>query len=152
MKTVLTTLLATVVALSSAQTLNIPRRNGNIISSSRPIIISGSSNDMQNREYDRGRPCDTDADTGSDSAVFILENGATLSNAIIGVNQLEGVHCRGACTLRNVWFRDVCEGKYIRSSHLSNYALMIDHQMPSPCSAAATSSSKAAVQPMPRTR
>ena len=23
---------------------------------------------------------------------------------------LEGVHCLGSCTLRNVWFRDVCEG------------------------------------------
>jgi hypothetical protein len=66
---------------------------------------------MGNKEFDRGRPCDTDADTGSDSAVFILENGATLSNVIIGTNQLEGIHCKAACTLKNVWFRDVCEGE-----------------------------------------
>ncbi|PKX89946.1 pectate lyase [Aspergillus novofumigatus IBT 16806] len=101
----------TTLALSSvvlAQTLNIPTPVGSIVSLSSPSVISGSK-DMGNREYDRGRPCDTDADTGSDSAVFILENGATLSNVIIGKNQLEGIHCRGACTLRNVWFRDVCE-------------------------------------------
>ncbi|KAJ4404077.1 hypothetical protein N0V91_006187 [Didymella pomorum] len=90
------------------QTLNIPTRSGSIVSLASPSVISGSK-DMGNKEYDRGRACDTDADTGSDSAVFILENGATLSNVIIGANQLEGVHCKGACTLKNVWFRDVCE-------------------------------------------
>ncbi|KAL6235042.1 hypothetical protein BDW75DRAFT_251158 [Aspergillus navahoensis] len=99
------------LALSSAalaQTLNIPTRVGSIVSLASPSTIVGSQ-DMGNREYDRGRACDTDADTGSDSAVFILENGATLSNVIIGKNQLEGIHCKGSCTLNNVWFRDVCE-------------------------------------------
>ncbi|KAL3478346.1 pectate lyase [Aspergillus californicus] len=99
------------LALSSValgQTLNIPTRVGSIISLASPSVISGSV-DLGNREYDRGRECDTDADTGSDSAVFILKNGATLSNVIIGPNQLEGIHCEAACTLKNVWFRDVCE-------------------------------------------
>ncbi|KAL3483925.1 pectate lyase [Aspergillus germanicus] len=103
--------LVATLALSSvaaAQTLNIPTRVGSIVSLASPSVISGSK-DMGNREYDRGRPCDSDEDTGSDSAVFILENGATLSNVIIGKNQLEGIHCKGACTLKNVWFRDVCE-------------------------------------------
>ncbi|CAK1359040.1 putative pectate lyase E [Cercospora beticola] len=95
-------------ALSAAQTLNIPTRVGSIVSLSSPSVISGSK-DFGNKEYDRGRDCDTDDDTGSESAVFILENGATLSNVIIGARQLEGVHCKGACTLKNVWFRDVCE-------------------------------------------
>ncbi|KAL5342716.1 pectate lyase [Aspergillus crustosus] len=104
------TILAVLVLSSTTlgQTLNIPTRVGSIISLSSPSVISGSQ-DLGNREYDRGRACDTDDDTGSDSAVFILKNGATLSNVIIGKNQLEGVHCEGACTLRNVWFRDVCE-------------------------------------------
>ncbi|KAF6814842.1 pectate lyase [Colletotrichum sojae] len=104
-KILVSAMLATV---ATAQTLNIPTRSGSIVSLSAPSVISGSK-DMGNKEYDRGRACDTDADTGSDSAVFILENGATLSNVIIGANQLEGVHCKGACTLKNVWFRDVCE-------------------------------------------
>ncbi|KAH7129536.1 pectate lyase [Dactylonectria estremocensis] len=102
---VATLALATAV---SAQSLNIPARSGSIISLKEPMSISGSK-DMGNKEYDRGRPCDNDKDNGSKDAVFILEDGATLSNVIIGVNQLEGVHCKGKCTLRNVWFRDVCE-------------------------------------------
>lgn len=109
MQFTIATLLA-VSGLASAQTLNIPTRSGSIVSLSKPSSISGSK-DFGNQEFDRGRACDTDADTGSDSAVFILENGASISNVIIGVNQLEGVHCKGACTLTNVWFRDVCEGE-----------------------------------------
>jgi len=42
-------------------------------------------------------------------AVFVLENGATLANAIIGKDQIEGVHCLGSCTIKNVWWIDVCE-------------------------------------------
>ncbi|KAF2214503.1 polysaccharide lyase family 3 protein [Cercospora zeae-maydis SCOH1-5] len=95
-------------ALSAAQSLNIPSRSGSIVSLSSPMAISGSR-DFGNAEYDRGRDCNSDEDTGSQNAVFILENGATLSNVIIGARQLEGVHCKGACTLKNVWFRDVCE-------------------------------------------
>jgi hypothetical protein len=104
------TLLASLAAFSTAQTLNIPTRSGSIISLAQPSTISGSV-DYGNKEFDRGRACDTDADTGSDSAVFILNDGATISNVIIGTRQLEGIHCKGACTLRNVWFRDVCEGE-----------------------------------------
>ncbi|KAH6637821.1 pectate lyase [Boeremia exigua] len=101
-------LITAAVGLAAGQTLNIPTRVGDIVHLSKPSSISGSK-DMGGKEFDRGRACDTDADTGSDSAVFILENGATLSNAIIGKDQLEGIHCKGACTIKNVWFRDVCE-------------------------------------------
>ncbi|KAF3004752.1 hypothetical protein E8E13_000468 [Curvularia kusanoi] len=88
-------MISAVVGLATGQTLNIPTRVGSIVSLASPSVISGSK-DMGNKEYDRGRACNTDADTGSDNAVFILENGATLSNVIIGTNQLEGVHCKGA--------------------------------------------------------
>ncbi|KAF2125343.1 polysaccharide lyase family 3 protein [Dothidotthia symphoricarpi CBS 119687] len=99
---------AALSSLGASQTLNIPTRVGSIVSLASPSVISGSK-DMGNKEYDRGRACNTDDDTGSDNAVFILEDGATLSNVIIGINQLEGVHCKASCTLKNVWFRDVCE-------------------------------------------
>jgi hypothetical protein len=105
-----TTLLASLVSFSTAQTLNIPTRSGSIVSLASPSTISGSV-DYGNKEFDRGRDCNTDDDTGSDSAVFILNDGASISNVIIGSRQLEGIHCKGACTLKNVWFRDVCEGK-----------------------------------------
>ncbi|KAF5020877.1 hypothetical protein F66182_7079 [Fusarium sp. NRRL 66182] len=100
--------ISALVGASAAQNLVIPARRGTIQSLSAPMPISGTR-DFANQEFDRGRPCNSDRDTGSSSAVFVLENGATLSNVIIGVNALEGVHCKGSCTLRNVWFRDVCE-------------------------------------------
>ncbi|KAI4920850.1 hypothetical protein J4E85_008965 [Alternaria conjuncta] len=94
--------------MAAAQTLNIPTRSGSIVSLPQPSTITGNVN-FGNKEFDRGRPCNSDEDTGSDSAVFILQNGASISNVIIGANALEGVHCLGSCTLTNVWFRDVCE-------------------------------------------
>ncbi|KAL2019251.1 hypothetical protein VTK56DRAFT_9795 [Thermocarpiscus australiensis] len=62
------------------------------------------------KNYDRSpRVCEEQEETGEDDAMFVLEDGATLSNVIIGPNQAEGVHCRGTCTLVNVWWQDVCE-------------------------------------------
>jgi pectate lyase len=40
------------------------------------------------------------------------ENGGSLSNVIIGPNQIEGIHCQGACTLTNVWWSEVCEDAF----------------------------------------
>lgn len=53
--------------------------------------------------------CHGQAELDEEAAVFILEPGATLKNVIIGSAQAEGVHCRGSCTLENVWWDDVCE-------------------------------------------
>ncbi|EOD50447.1 Pectate lyase [Neofusicoccum parvum] len=61
------------------------------------------------KEYGRGKACTSDKDQGGDQAVFIIKNGGTLQNAIIGADAFEGVHCLGACTIKNVWFKDVCE-------------------------------------------
>ena len=110
MNSVSAAIILATVGLTSAQTLNIPERVGDIVSLPEPSIISGSE-DFGNQEFDRGHPCDSDEDTGSENAVFILEDGASISNVIIGSDSLEGVHCEGSCTLTNVWFRDVCEGK-----------------------------------------
>jgi hypothetical protein len=46
---------------------------------------------------------------GEADTVFVLEEGATLRNVIIGADQGEGVYCLGSCTLEFVWFEDVCE-------------------------------------------
>ncbi|EKG18183.1 Pectate lyase catalytic [Macrophomina phaseolina MS6] len=108
MKFIYAAITATVAGLASAQSLTIPTRSGSKVVLSAPSTISGSQ-DFGNKEFDRGIPCDSDDDTGSSSAVFILKNGASISNVIIGTDALEGVHCEGACTLTNVWFRDVCE-------------------------------------------
>ncbi|KAH6689727.1 pectate lyase [Plectosphaerella plurivora] len=102
------TLFATVLAgTAAAQTLTIPKANGSKTVLSAPSVIAGTK-DFANREFDRGHVCGPDVERPNPQ-VFILENGATLSNVIIGVNAVEGIQCRGSCTLRNVWFRDVCE-------------------------------------------
>ena len=47
--------------------------------------------------HSRGVSCTGQAEGGDSDAVFIIENGGSLSNVIIGPNQIEGVHCEGAC-------------------------------------------------------
>ncbi|KAF8606099.1 pectate lyase [Ceratobasidium sp. AG-I] len=72
-------------------------------------IISGTF-DGGNVRYQRGAgACIIQVDADASDAVFVLESGATLQNVVIGSNQVEGVHCRGPCTIKNVWFEDVCE-------------------------------------------
>ena len=125
MKPLNSAFIASLLAMVSAQSLNIPTRSGSIVHLSSPSTIAkGKSFDGGNREYDRGHSCDSDADTGSDNAVFILEDGASLSNVIIGADSLEGVHCKAACTITNVWFRDVCEG-------MSSISLLYTSKSPS---------------------
>jgi hypothetical protein len=63
------------------------------------------------KTYGRGVSCTGQAEGGDADAVFLLEDGATLKNAIIGKDQIEGVHCKGSCTIENVWWIDVCEGE-----------------------------------------
>ncbi|KAF9011332.1 pectate lyase C [Cyathus striatus] len=60
--------------------------------------------------YDRGSgSCEGQKEGGDADAVFLLEDGATLSRVVIGKNQAEGIHCLGSCTLDHVYFEDVCE-------------------------------------------
>lgn len=56
-----------------------------------------------------GGECQGQTETGEEDAVFIVEAGGTVQNVIIGPDQAEGIHCRGACTIKNVWWEDVCE-------------------------------------------
>ncbi|RDB27812.1 putative pectate lyase E [Hypsizygus marmoreus] len=74
-------------------------------------VISGSF-DGKMLKYDRkgsSGACQEQDETGEADAVFILEAGASISNVIIGKDQAEGIHCRGPCTVTNVWWEDVCE-------------------------------------------
>ncbi|KAJ7599111.1 pectate lyase C, partial [Mycena floridula] len=60
--------------------------------------------------YDRGAgACNGQAEGGDSDAVFLIQEGGTLSHVVIGANQAEGVHCIGSCTLDHVYFEDVCE-------------------------------------------
>lgn len=74
-----------------------------------PEEISGTF-DGGMKTFGRGVKCTGQDEGGDEDAVFILADGATLKNAIIGADQIEGVHCSGSCTIENVWWEAVCEG------------------------------------------
>ncbi|CAE6436219.1 unnamed protein product [Rhizoctonia solani] len=72
-------------------------------------VKAGEPFDGKNLRYGRGVTCGGQKEGGTKDAVFVLESGATIQNVVIGADQNEGIHCQGPCTIRNVWFEDVCE-------------------------------------------
>ncbi|POS73400.1 pectate lyase [Diaporthe helianthi] len=93
--------------LEKRATLPIPASKGRVTYKSAKAVSGTFDGGM--KTYGRGVKCSGQKEGGDSDAVFILENGATLKNAIIGKDQIEGVHCKGACTVENVWWVDVCE-------------------------------------------
>jgi pectate lyase len=80
---------------------------------SKPLTIKAGTTFTPSKaftRFDRGSSgCNGQSEGGDSDAVFLLEDGATLKDVVIGSKQSEGVHCLGQCTLINVWFEDVCE-------------------------------------------
>lgn len=91
---------------------SLPASSGSSVLSSVYTIAAGESFDGGMYMYDRGVDCEGQTEGGDSDAVFQIEEGGTLSNVIIGPNQMEGVHCQGACTLENVWWSAVCEDAF----------------------------------------
>lgn len=87
----------------------IPKATGNVSYKSAYVVKKGAPFDGGWKRYDRGVKCSGQKEGGEKDAVFILEDGAKLRNVIIGANQIEGIHCRGSCTVEFAWFEDVCE-------------------------------------------
>ncbi|KAK4182220.1 family 3 putative polysaccharide lyase [Podospora australis] len=108
------TILAS-AALAAAQTntnlqTTFPTPSGTTHLAAVKTIAAGQSHDGGMKQWDRNpSTCNDQSEGGEKDAVFILQDGATLSNVIIGPNNGEGVHCKGRCTLNNVWWTDVCE-------------------------------------------
>ncbi|KAL2172310.1 hypothetical protein VTG60DRAFT_6149 [Thermothelomyces hinnuleus] len=91
-------------------TTTLPASAGATATSAPITVKAGQTFDGGMKNFDRSpRVCAEQEETGEKDAMFILEDGASLSNVIIGPNQAEGVHCKGTCNLINVWFQDVCE-------------------------------------------
>ncbi|KAL2881682.1 hypothetical protein SGCOL_002829 [Colletotrichum sp. CLE4] len=90
----------------------LPASSGTSVLKAAQTVAAGASFDGGMKAFDRGVSCTGQAEGGDSDAVFILEKGATLSNVIIGPNQIEGVHCNGGCTLNNVWWSAVCEDAF----------------------------------------
>ncbi|EAQ91474.1 hypothetical protein CHGG_03409 [Chaetomium globosum CBS 148.51] len=74
-----------------------------------PMVVSGAFDGGMKRYNRNPDTCEGQTETDEDAAMFIVEDGGSISNVVIGKAQGEGIHCRGACTLANVWWEDVCE-------------------------------------------
>ncbi|OAA20028.1 Ricin-type beta-trefoil lectin domain [Frankia sp. EI5c] len=72
------------------------------------ISVSGTFDGGMRRYYGTGALGGSSQDEGQDP-LFKLAAGATLQNVILGSPAADGIHCAGACTLRNVWWEDVGE-------------------------------------------
>jgi hypothetical protein len=84
-------------SLTKRATLPIPASKGSVTYKA-PQEVSGVF-DGGMKTYGRGKSCTGQEEGGDSDAVFLIKNGGTLKNAIIGKDQIEGVHCQGSCTI-----------------------------------------------------
>lgn len=87
---------------SGSSSGSLPASSGTSALSAVKTIAAGESFDGGMVMFDRGVSCTGQEEGGDSDAVFQLEDGASISNVIIGPNQIEGIHCQGACSLTNV--------------------------------------------------
>jgi hypothetical protein len=90
----------------------VPRCDDDVSLIAAQTIAAGGSFDGGMIMFDRGVSCTGQSEGGDSDAVFNTEEGDSLSNVITGPNQIEGVHCQGACALTNVWWPAVCENAF----------------------------------------
>ncbi|BFO19439.1 pectate lyase [Streptomyces sp. KM77-8] len=92
---------------SPASAVTWPTANGSQGVSS-TIAVSGTKDYGMQRLYGTG-----DLGSGSQDEdqgpILELADGAVLKNVILGAPAADGVHCKGSCTLQNVWWEDVGE-------------------------------------------
>ncbi|GMF43986.1 unnamed protein product [Phytophthora fragariaefolia] len=87
-----------------------PASTGTVLYSKPYTIKAGEVFDGKMQTFERSDITCSGGEGQKDTAVFLVEAGGTLKNAIIGKNQKEGVHCDDHdCTIENVWWDDVCE-------------------------------------------
>ncbi len=75
-----------------------------------PYTIKVAGNfDGQGQRFYGVEDLGTSDQNESQQPLFKLSEGAVLSNVIIGHPAADGIHCKGSCTLRNVWWENVGE-------------------------------------------
>ncbi|PBK73289.1 polysaccharide lyase family 3 protein [Armillaria solidipes] len=119
--------LAGLFMACDAYTGGLPTATGTVSSKAVIEVAAGEVFDGGWKKYDRGSgACSGQSEGDWEDAVFYLHEGATLQNVIIGANQAEGVHCTGYCTLKFVWFEDVCEDAItIKNDEAGDYTNII---------------------------
>jgi hypothetical protein len=94
-------------ASSGTPSCTIPSATGTQ-SVSATIQVSGTF-DGGLRRYVGSGPLGSGSQSESQPPIFELAGGSTLRNVILGAPAADGVHCRGSCTLENVYWEDVGE-------------------------------------------
>lgn len=87
--------------------------------------VSGSFDGKLQRFVGDGALGSSGQDEGQ-PALFELADGATLENVIIGSPAADGVHCKGSCTLKNVWWEDVGEDAATFAGSSASQVMTID--------------------------
>ncbi|KAG0143475.1 hypothetical protein CROQUDRAFT_96250 [Cronartium quercuum f. sp. fusiforme G11] len=87
----------------------IPEISETITVSSPTRVVAGQTFDCKLAKYQHvDTSCNLEVEQGASSAVFILEEGATLMNCFLGFSQ-ESVHCPGECKIQNSHWLQVCD-------------------------------------------
>ncbi|WP_055725076.1 pectate lyase, partial [Streptomyces niveiscabiei] len=106
-------------AASPVQAATWPSANGSQAVTS-TIPVSGTKDYGMKRLYGSG-DLGTGGQNEDQDPILELAAGAVLKNVIIGAPAADGIHCKGACTLQNVWWEDVGEdAATFRGSSSSN--------------------------------
>ncbi|HEU5135712.1 MAG TPA: pectate lyase [Steroidobacteraceae bacterium] len=69
------------------------------------VVPAGTVFDGQNKVYNLSGGNNTEGQP----PVFLVKEGGTVRNVIIGPLAADGIHCEGNCTLNRVWWQDVGE-------------------------------------------
>ena len=95
--------LAVLAATNTELQTTFPKSSGTTNLAAAKTVAPGESFDGEMLQWDRSpSTCQDKAEGGDADAVFIVQEGGTLSNVVIGPNNGEGVHCLGSCTLNNM--------------------------------------------------
>ena len=88
----------------------IPTATGSVVNAGTTTIPAGTVRSYGNQRIGVKNSVGNCTSEGQ-IPVFLLEEGATLKDVIIygGTNGSDGVHCKGSCTMQNVYWEDTCE-------------------------------------------
>lgn len=108
---------------SGSPSCTIPTATGTQ-SVSATIQVSGTF-DGQLKRYVGAGALGSGTQDESQPPMFQLADGATLRNVILGAPAADGVHCRGTCTLENVYWEDVGEDAATHKGSSSSHVMTI---------------------------
>jgi hypothetical protein len=69
------------------------------------VVPAGTVFDGQNKVYNLSNAGQAEGQP----PVFLVKEGATVKNVIIGTLAADGIHCEGNCSLNHVWWQDIGE-------------------------------------------